>query len=115
MFPVHRLGVYLDHLVNRCCPGLPIFAQSPPIDVCPKQAPKFNFSLPKIEAPPVELPKVEAPKIELPKVDAPKIELPKVEAPKFDAPKFDLPKFEAPKVEAPKVSKRDSIPHFCFI
>jgi hypothetical protein len=74
------------------------------------QAPKFNFSLPKIEPPPVELPKVEAPKIELPKVEAPKLELPKVEAPKFD-----MPKFEAPKLEAPKVSKCATIPHTCII
>jgi hypothetical protein len=31
MFPVRRLGVYLDHPVNSLCPCFPSFARQPPI------------------------------------------------------------------------------------
>ncbi len=34
-FPVRRLGVYGDHLVNSFCPDFPMNAVQPPILVCP--------------------------------------------------------------------------------
>jgi hypothetical protein len=40
--PVRGLGVYGDHLVNSCGPGFPIFANQPPIHVCPKYPMQFQ-------------------------------------------------------------------------
>jgi hypothetical protein len=41
-FPVGRLGVYREHLVNSFDPDFPIFALQPPIHVCPTHPMQFR-------------------------------------------------------------------------